>query len=79
MPPRVRNAQPSGNRQLNRALRNIALARLRYDPDTRAYAQRRRTEGKTDHEITRCIERYLARQLYRQLESGPQLRDVLHP
>jgi hypothetical protein len=41
----------SGNRQLNRALHNIALSRLRYDPDTRAYADRRRAQGKTDRDI----------------------------
>jgi transposase len=58
-----------GNRQLNRALHTIALSRLRYDPDTRAYAEGRRTEGKTDREIKRCLKRYIARQLYRQLEA----------
>jgi transposase len=58
----------SGDRQLNRALHTIALNRLQRDPDTRAYAERRRTEGKTDREIKRCLKRYIARQLYRQLE-----------
>jgi transposase len=60
-----------GDRQLNRTLHNITLARLRYDPDTRAYLDRRRAQGKTDREITRCLKRYIARQLYRQLESQP--------
>ena len=60
----------SGNRQLNRALHTIALNRLRYDPATRAYADRRRSEGKTDRDIKRCLKRYIARQLYRQLETG---------
>ena len=46
-----------GNRQLNRALHTIALSRLRYDPDTRAYADVRRTQGKTDREIKRCLKR----------------------
>jgi transposase len=59
----------SGDRQLNRALHTIALSRLRYDPTTRAYAHRRRAEGKTDREIKRCLKRYIARQLYRQLET----------
>ena len=59
----------AGNRQLNRALHTIALSRLRYDPDTRAYADGRRGEGKTDREIKRCLKRYIARQLYRQLEA----------
>ena len=57
-----------GDRQLNRALHVIVLHRLRYDPATRAYAERRRAEGKTDREIRRCLKRYIARQLFRQLE-----------
>ena len=57
-----------GNRQLNRALHTIALSRLRYHQPTRAYADRRRAQGKTDREIRRCLKRYIARQLYRQLE-----------
>ena len=60
----------SGDRQLNRALHNIALCRMRYDPATRAYADRRRADGKTDREIRRCLKRYIARQLYRQLEAA---------
>lgn len=61
----------SGNRQLNRALHTIALSRLRYDPDTRAYSEGRRAEGRTDREIKRCLKRYIARRLYRQLENPP--------
>jgi transposase len=60
-----------GDRQLNRAIHVIALTRLRTDPTTRAYAQRRRTDGKTDREIRRCLKRYIARDLYRQLERTP--------
>jgi transposase len=37
----------SGDRHLNQALHVLVLTRLRYDPATRAYAQRRRAEGKT--------------------------------
>ena len=61
----------SGDRQLNRALHTVALCRLKRDPRTRAYAQRRRTEGKTDREIKRCLKRYIARELYRRLETLP--------
>lgn len=61
----------SGDRQLNRALHTIALSRLQHDPDTRAYAERRRAQGKTDREIKRCLKRYIARQIYRQLEALP--------
>jgi transposase len=57
-----------GDRQLNRALHTIALNRMRYDATTRAYVERRRADGRTDREIRRCLKRYIARQLYRQLE-----------
>jgi transposase len=59
----------AGDRQLNRALHTIALTRLRLDERTRAYADRRRAEGKTDREIKRCLKRYIARELYRRLEA----------
>jgi transposase len=62
----------SGDRQLNQALHLVVLTRLRYDPATRAYAQRRRAQGKTNREIRRCLVRYLARQLYRLLEANPR-------
>lgn len=57
-----------GDRQLNRALHNIVLSRLRYDDRTRAYADRRTHEGRTRREIIRCLKRYIARDLYRLLE-----------
>ena len=63
----------SGDRQLNRALHTIALTRLKHDPDTRAYADRRRAQGKTDREIKRYLKRYIARQLYRRLEAPSPL------
>jgi transposase len=58
-----------GDRQLNRALQVIAVSRMRSHPPTQAYLERRRSEGKTDREIRRCIKRYLARHLYRALNS----------
>ncbi len=60
-----------GDRQLNRALHTIVLSRLRYDPATQAYAERRTTEGKTPREIKRCLKRYIARDLYKLLENPP--------
>ena len=65
----------SGDRQRNRAIHTIALSRLRYDPTTRAYAERRRAEGRTDREIKRCLKRFISRQLYRQLENPPSPLD----
>lgn len=65
----------SGDRQLNRAIHTIVLSRLRYDPTTRAYAERRRAQGKSDREIKRCLKRFVTRQLYRQLENPPSPLD----
>ena len=59
----------AGDRRLNSALHTIALSRLTHDPTTRAYAQRRLAQGKTRREIRRCLKRYIARQLYRLLET----------
>jgi transposase len=61
----------AGDRQLNRALHNIAVCRQRYHQPTRDYTERRYADGKSDREIRRCLKRYLARQLYRQLERPP--------
>jgi transposase len=57
-----------GDRQLNRALHTIVVARLRDDPVTRAYAARRRAEGKSAREVRRCLKRAVARQLFKLLE-----------
>ena len=62
----------AGDRQLNRALHTIVLSRLQHDTDTRAYAERRRAEGRTDREIRRCLKRFVARGLFRLLEDPAQ-------
>jgi len=56
-----------GDRALNRAIHAIALTRMRACPRTRAHAARRTAEGKTPRESRRCLNRYIARELYRQL------------
>jgi transposase len=61
-----------GDRQLNRALHTIILSRRRIDPTTQTYITRRVSEGKTQREAIRCLKRYLARSLYRQLEATPR-------
>ena len=58
----------SGDRRLNRALHTIVLCLRRDDPDTRRYIARRLAEGKSEREAIRCLKRYLARSLFRQLE-----------
>jgi transposase len=59
-----------GDRALNRAIHTIALCRIRSCPRTRAYIARRTAEGKTAREIRRCLKRYIARELYRQLNQS---------
>jgi transposase len=44
------------------------VARLRNDRQTRAYAARRTSEGKSVREIRRCLKRAVARQLFKLLE-----------
>jgi transposase len=61
-----------GDRQANSALWVITLTRLRIDPATRAYAQRRTAEGKTTPEIMRLLKRYLARELFPLLKGDLQ-------
>lgn len=58
-----------GDRRLNRALHMATVTRMRMDPDTRAYTEKRRAEGRTTKEIRRCLKRYLARQIYRHLNA----------
>lgn len=59
-----------GDRRLNRALHMAIVTRMRIDPQTRAYVQRRTAEGRTPKEIRRCLKRYLARQIYRHLNAA---------
>lgn len=61
----------SGDRRLNQAIHTIVITRIRVDPETKIYVERRRAEGKTDREIRRCLKRYITRQLFRQLEHQP--------
>ncbi len=59
-----------GDRRLNRALHMAVVTRMRMDPRTRAYVERRTAEGRTPREIRRCLKRYLARQIYRHLNTA---------
>ena len=73
-PPAKRSATAStaaATAQLNRALHQILLTRRRTHPPTIDYIDRRTQEGKTRREATRCLKRYLARNLYRLLENPP--------
>jgi transposase len=62
-----------GDRQLNRTLHVIALARVRHDRETAAYHERLLGSGKTDREARRCIKRALARHFYHRLSANSAL------
>jgi transposase len=56
-----------GDRQANHALFRIAIVRMRHDPRTRVYVERRRAEERTNGEIVRCLKRYIAREIFKVL------------
>ena len=53
-----------GDRHANAALHRVALTRMRWDPRTRDYVERRTREGLTKKEVIRCLKRSIARELY---------------
>lgn len=63
---------PGGDRAANRALHMIAVVRMRWHPDTRAYVQRRTAEGLSKREIMRCLKRYIARNIYHAIHADLQ-------
>lgn len=72
-----------GNRDANNALWRIAMVRLaHHHPASVNYQHRRRSEGKTDREILRCMKRYIAREVFQLLTKpdtvprGDELRQL---
>jgi transposase len=59
-----------GDRNLNTALHSVVQIRIQYQQPTCDYIARRTAEGKSSREIKRCVARYVARDLYRLLESA---------
>lgn len=62
-----------GDRQANKALHQIAVCRLRHDPRTKTYMQRRLDQGLSKKDVLRCLKRYIARQAFKDLTTD------LHP
>lgn len=60
-----------GDRQANAALYRIVICRLRWDPRTKHYMERRTKEGLSKTEIIRCLKRYIAREIYTELTRLP--------
>jgi hypothetical protein len=61
-----------GDRALNSALHMVAISKMTHDAETRAYVAKRRAEHKTDREIRRCLKRYIARRVFRTLNTQNQ-------
>ncbi|WP_151770089.1 IS110 family transposase [Streptomyces abyssomicinicus] len=59
-----RRLNRGGDRQANAALHRIVQTRLRVDPRTQDYFERRTKEGKTRREIVRSLKRYAAREVF---------------
>ncbi len=53
-----------GDRAANSAIHIIAVGRLRTDERTRAFVDRKMSEGHTKTEAIRCLKRYIAREVY---------------
>jgi transposase len=60
---------PRGNRSANEALWRIVLVRMGSDPRTRRYVERRTHQGKSKREIMRCLKRYVAREIFPDLNN----------
>jgi transposase len=68
-----------GDRAANHALHTIVLCRMRWDPRTRAYVERRTEQGLAKRDIMRCLKRYVAREVYRILSISPHSRSPNAP
>ena len=60
-----------GDRQVNNAIHTIALSRTIHHPESRAYLDRRISEGKTRREAMRSLKRHLSRRLFKLLIAVP--------
>jgi transposase len=56
-----------GDRQVNNAIHTIAVIRSKHHPATRAYLDRRISEGKTKREALRALKRHISRDLFKRL------------
>ena len=65
-----------GDRQANAALHQIALTRMSSESRTKAYVQKRTSEGKSPREATRCLKRAIAREVYRILTNPPTTASI---
>ncbi|WP_144670793.1 IS110 family transposase [Arthrobacter sp. U41] len=70
-----------GDRNANHALHSVVLVRMASCPRTKDYVNKRTAEGKSKREIMRCLKRYVAREIYRQItnpQPAPNNTDLRH-
>lgn len=60
-----------GDRQANNAIHTIAMSRSINHAESRAYLERKISQGKTHKEAMRSLKRHVSRRLYRQLVDTP--------
>lgn len=68
-----------GDRHANSALHHIVLVRMGTDSRTKDYVDKRTAEGRSKREIMRCLKRYVAREVYRQITNpvpAPTFTDI---
>ncbi len=58
-----------GDRAANHALHTVVLCRMRHEERTRAYVERRTSDGLAKKDIMRCLKRYVVREVYQVLTS----------
>jgi transposase len=68
-----------GNRQINAAIHRIAITRARCHPQTRAYLDRKRAQGKSTRDAIRCLKRHLTRRIWHLLQAAPPGPGHPHP
>lgn len=68
-----------GNRRLNHAIHMVAVTRLRLDPESKSYFERKLTEGKSKREAMRSLKRQIANRLFRCLERDARRAGMVHP
>jgi hypothetical protein len=62
-----RRLSRGGDRRANCALHHIVLVRMNIGARTKDYVAKRTEEGKSKRKIMRCLKRYVAREVYRQI------------
>lgn len=65
-----------GDRQANSALHHVVLSRMQSDHRTKAYVAKRMADGKSKRETMRCLKRYVAREIFRQIFSPVAAPDI---